>query len=599
MKARTINRVLRTLRQDRGAVALLGAAMLAMTVGFAALAVDVGSMYAARRSLQGATDAAALAAVYGLPPDPRGISGLATTYMGLNGYTPSATTTVTATPGRYCPVITTTPSTRFTANAGSASTCPGDAAGSTFGIGQNAVQVVANTRTPLYLSRVLMGGSTTLPVSTTATAALLNEAGLMAGTTTVSLSNGIVNSMLSTLLGSSINLSLAGYNGLVSTNVDALSFFNALATQVGVTAGTYGSLLQGSATIQQVLGAAVSVLNTNGSVASLAASSTLANLSATITGSPQVALGNLFDVGIWQNDAIGFPSSKSALSAGLNLLNLVTASAQAANGSHFVNLPSLTVGVPGIAQITAATTAIEPPQSAVFAFGPTGVTVHTAQVRTQLTLTVLNTSALLGALGSLASVVINIPLYLEVGSGTATITGISCGLNPSTDAVVTVSAQPAVITAYLGTISQSVMTNFSSAVAPPSSPATLGSVSLLGIPIISITASAVANIGSPSATTLTFPQPLPGTQTVSSSSMLTALSTSLGSSLTLNLSLLGTPILPITLSAIKTLVVAAITPVFGVLDQLLNPLLAALGVRLGSMDVTVTGVRCGVPSLVL
>jgi uncharacterized membrane protein len=36
----------------------------------------------------------------------------------------------------------------------------------------------------------------------------------------------------------------------------------------------------------------------------------------------------------------------------------------------------------------------------------------------------------------------------------------------------------------------------------------------------------------------------------------------------------------------------------GLLDPLVDGLLAALGIKLGYMDVTVTGVRCGVPVLV-
>jgi uncharacterized membrane protein len=42
-----------------------------------------------------------------------------------------------------------------------------------------------------------------------------------------------------------------------------------------------------------------------------------------------------------------------------------------------------------------------------------------------------------------------------------------------------------------------------------------------------------------------------------------------------------------------------LSPLAAALDPLVDGLLEALGVKLGYMDVTATGVRCGVPALVL
>src|SRR5580704_3614821 len=54
---------LRDFRNDeRGAIAIMAGLSAAVLVGFAALAIDVGSWRAAQRSMQGAADAAAYSA---------------------------------------------------------------------------------------------------------------------------------------------------------------------------------------------------------------------------------------------------------------------------------------------------------------------------------------------------------------------------------------------------------------------------------------------------------------------------------------------------------------------------------------------------------
>jgi len=52
------------LRQDKGAIALMFAMMLPVIIGFVGMGVEVGLWYSAKRSLQSAADAAAIAAAY-------------------------------------------------------------------------------------------------------------------------------------------------------------------------------------------------------------------------------------------------------------------------------------------------------------------------------------------------------------------------------------------------------------------------------------------------------------------------------------------------------------------------------------------------------
>lgn len=69
---------------DSGAVAVIAAVMAVVMIGAAALVVDAGSLYAERRKLQTAADAAALAGVQELPADPAKARAVALSYVAAN-----------------------------------------------------------------------------------------------------------------------------------------------------------------------------------------------------------------------------------------------------------------------------------------------------------------------------------------------------------------------------------------------------------------------------------------------------------------------------------------------------------------------------------
>jgi Flp pilus assembly protein TadG len=83
--------ILRALRRDDGATAIIVAALIVVFIALAAMVVDVGAVYQTRRSLQTAADAAALAAVAPLTPSPGKPSdharaqAMAEQYVALNG----------------------------------------------------------------------------------------------------------------------------------------------------------------------------------------------------------------------------------------------------------------------------------------------------------------------------------------------------------------------------------------------------------------------------------------------------------------------------------------------------------------------------------
>lgn len=567
------------VRRDDGAIAVIAALLLVVLLGFGALAVDVGSFYWTKRRLQAATDAAALAATYALPtPTPAtDPTSWATDYLVRNGF--GAGQLVSVQTGTYCPETTLAPAARFIVGATDCAGFPG------FGTGPNAVRVQTRIQAPLYLGKALAGGADGPQIGATATAAQISQAGFSAGTGLLSVNAGLINAVLGGLLGGSITLDAVSYHALLTTNISALGFFQALATNIGVSAGNYGSLLQSTVSVQQVLGAAIDALNQPGSVATLA----LQSLQAQIVGSPDLALSSLFNLGIWQGLGIGAANPPPALQAALNVFQLATLSAQLANGAHALTIPASTLGIPGLADLSAIATAIEPPITPPFVFGPVGMEVHTAQVRLQLGLQLLNALSLGGLLGTAP---VSLPIYIEIADGDARLSAISCGTNPATDAQVTISAQPAAARVFVGTIDPTAMTNFLTR--PGVAPAAL--VNLAGL--LQITGTAEVDLGSGSATPLVFTQSdiaAGSVKTVSSTGMLSNLMQVLGSKLVLHVTLLGAGL---STTPITTSLTTLLQPVFAGLDPLVDGLLTALGIRLGYLDITATGVRCGAPVLV-
>jgi uncharacterized membrane protein len=450
-----------------------------------------------------------------------------------------------------------------------------------------------------------------------------------AGVGTVQLSAGMANAALTALTGGSgVNLTLLQYQGLAGAHVDALDMLDALALKANVTSGTYDQLLNSDVSVGAVLDAAAQVLAEHGQVAGAAAAiQGLQMIKSQIPGDPTIKLGKLIDLGIWDTLKVGRgDDSPSALHAGLNVYQLATFALQLANGAHAVAIPSSTVGVTGLATLNIQATAIEPPQKAYFAFGPAGLSVHSAAVRLKLGLSVLN----LNVLGILSSGV-QIPLYIEVGGGDAMIASISCSGDPATDTVVNVSARGGATDIWIGQPSTSVMTNFTTPItAADIQPLPILDLGLLGILSTNVTAKAHINVGPPNSawTNLTFVQPggaaASGTLTTtgvigrsptdargaSTSVAARAVSQNIGSGLmdglaetlvvnTCTINLFNICLIPKTLTGAQLgQLFTILDPILSAVDTPIDALLKALGVNVGYIDVFVTGVRCGVPVLV-
>ena len=545
--------LLRRFRADRrGNFAIMSAGLMTLVVGCAGLAVDLGTIFADRRKTQSTADLAAIIAASNL----NNAVNAATATVTQNNYPASALVSVQL--GTYTANTSVAPQSRFVTPAvGTA----------------NAARVTLNTQTPLYFARYLTGQSS-FTIRTTATAASTEMASFAIGSRLLSLNGGLLNAMLGSMLGTTLSLSVMDYNALLGANIDALDFLSALATRVNLTGVTYNTLLTSNIKLPDIIAAALATQqSTNGANSATTALSTISQAVSSVT--TKITPGSLIDVGPFANLTVG---QKPKLSATVTLFDLLSTVAQIANGTNQI-ATTVNLGLPGIANVSVlATVGERPVGSGWVALGTQGASVHTAQTRILVSIQVLGS-------GSVSA--INLPIYVEVASGTATLNAVSCGYPNINTSQVTLGATPGIVNAWIGGVTPADMTNFTTQPNPPA--ATL--VNLAPLPI-TVTGRANAYMGNTTPTNVTFSysdiQSLT-TKNVTTTNFTSSLTSSLLGNLALNVNVgpLGLPI-----PGLGATVAGILNGVTSPVDQVLASLLAALGVKIGSVDLWVMGIRC-------
>ncbi|MEM5749138.1 hypothetical protein AB3B15_08160, partial [Bifidobacterium animalis subsp. lactis] len=82
-------------------------------------------------------------------------------------------------------------------------------------------------------------------------------------------------------------------------------------------------------------------------------------------------------------------------------------------------------------------------------------------------------------LGSGPVSAINLPIYVEIASGTATLNAVTCGYPNISTSQVTLGATPGIVNAWIGAVTPADMTNFTTSPNPP--PATLVNLGLVTV----------------------------------------------------------------------------------------------------------------------
>ncbi len=551
------------LRRDRrGSVTLITTAAMLTLLCFAGLVIDVGDIFDAHRRLQGTSDLAVIAAASNLSN-----ASAAASVVAADNYYPAGAVSSVVT-GIYTnnPLVPMaqrfTPGPAATANAAKVTM---SAPQQLYFNGAFNMAARAGTSNKSAIPNTAQVGAQSIAVNTVA-------ASFTVGSGLAQLNGGVINSVLGGLLGGNISLSVMDYQSLLNTQVDLFQFSNALATELNVTGVTYNQLLSGTVTLGNVV-QALQLAGANG-----AAAGALNEIATAVGNSTeQLNLSQLINFGPFQYYQVG---AAEVTPVTVSAYQLLTLAGQLAGGGHQIAL-SLNAGIPGIASATGIMTVGEPPVgSSMITVGNTNTSVHTAQTRLFLNI---------GLGAPTGFVYVQLPLYLELASATATLSSLSCNVLDPTDSSVTLAVSPAVANGWIANVSPTAMVNY--AQEPTPGPATLAGVSLGPLGIASITGYANFPIGNPPANLVFTYADIQNDvmQATSTTDYFASLFSGLLGNLSLSANILGVPIgLPPAAATLGTTLAAAATPV----DQLVSGVLQTVGVNVGVADSWVTGVHC-------
>ncbi|UCI32637.1 TadG family pilus assembly protein [Mesorhizobium sp. B4-1-4] len=565
----------RMLADKKANFAVMTALSAPVALALAAVAIDEASIYTERRQAQAMVDLAAITAASNINNINTAVvttltdNGMLGIVVQASGQTiPPAVdkTVVTVTQGRYA---------SSTANVGQrfqAGVTP-----------YNAVRVTLTKIPARYFASSLLP---TPVIGTQATASMTPQATFSVGSRLLSVNGGILNALLSGLLGGNISLSVMDYNGLISADVSVLSFVSALATQLNITAGTYSDVLASKATVGQIATAMANVPGL-GNTAKVA----LQIIASKSTGTVKIPLSSLVDLG--SVGSLGLGQQPSGLGIDASAMGMLTAAAVLANGTNQAAV-DLGATIPGLLSTKLSIAIGEPAQSSPWlAVGGIGTIVRTAQTRIKLTASVgIGTPGLAGGINLVA---VNLPLNVEVAYAEAKLTDITCPTGPSSINV-SIAAHPGI--AQLNLANSNNPSGFADFSHPQTfTDADIADVKLLLIPPIQVMGSAATAITNNSPQTLTFNATdiaNKTVRTVSTRNISQSLTTSLVNNLSLSANLLGLGIdATALLGTVKPAVAALLNTVTAPVDDLLYNVLSALGVGVGQADVRVTGATCG------
>lgn len=571
---------------ERGSILILSVVGLIVAVIATALAVDLGTLAQEKRFDQKVADLSALDAVRGLQgPVPIALSvlvpraraqKLAEEAAVRNGFDPADSArghSLTVHLGIYTPgqpdnFVPTCPSPIPVG-------CVGDGladavkviitsnARFSFRAGERAVKVdaVAHQATTIPTTTTVPPTPTTVPPPSTTVPPSATTASFSIGSSLVNLntsSSALLNPIIGQMIGSTASVSGVSWQGLAAGNVTLGALKTELAN-LGVSVGTVNQLLNADITLAKLYQATASALTKDGDTANANALNIL-RVAAKATAT--MKLGDLVKVQTGTDDA-------AVLGTSLNLLQLVTGSAEVINGTNTVSVPSAGIAVPNVTSTALTLKVSQLPQVYI---GPVGGSVSTGQVdlttTTQLSLNVTVGLTVLKVTGPLA-------VNLELAGATGTLKAANCGSSKS----IVVTADPKAFDGAAKTT-------------------TLRASTLLGLPVLDVqTTSATPSVNGPPVD-LSFSYPgqftppanppfskHAGSQPVGLQGL-----TSVNSG---QVTLLGALPLGSTTGDLVAAILNALHPVIGDVDNnVLTPLLTAMGLDVGGADVTALGLNC-------
>lgn len=371
----------RSAVRQRGAIGLMAALTMGLALVFMLLTVDSGRLYLEQRKLQRIADMAALeAAEHGGVCSGSGpqASALARTAATRNGHSPLNPLIAS------CGYLRTGIDNLRTFTADN--------------VRNEAIKVevsnVVVTSVAGGVYALVQGGAiartTTLRASAVAASPGPPQAMLSIRTTLLqvsSMQSAVLNALLKAI-GANTQLSVLGWQGIADTQLNLLSYTDALSTELHLDLGDYQQLLSLETTTEKLLDVAVKVLQQSGATAQVTGN--LLTLAADLTG--PITLGELLNL---QTGTV-----QAGLDANVQLLQLVQAMIQVAAKRQAVNA-EIPINALGLVNGRVYLKVIDPQQTSAAGDPRTDeLRVHTAQIRALVSLDLPLLSGIAGLLNA-------------------------------------------------------------------------------------------------------------------------------------------------------------------------------------------------------
>lgn len=397
---------MRRRQEERGAIVPLVAVSLTLLIAMAAFAVDLGMQRVVRRDVQALADVVALDLS-------RLVNGRTAAQIeaGYNGF-PTISTELARSVARNGDTLGDPPVVTY-------KLVHLDAATGTLETSGGAVRALAGAEVPDavwveargsvdFAFATGSGGAVRTAVAQPDPSACFRLGSYAAGVNTQDAT--LLNALLTSLLGTSVNLTLASYQALAGAGVGVLDLVDV--DSLGV--GTFDELMAlDGLTVAGVVTAAATALQNNGGDA--VAVSALQSIALHAIGPTTIGFADLLSIATGDTAALG---------ASLNVLDLVTAAAFAANGSHVITAPSIGLLLPSLG--TASTSTLTIGNAPTTACGSKGIAkAQTGQAAVALGGTLVDLPVDVGLIALTAKTTVTANLMLATAEGL--LTDIICG----------------------------------------------------------------------------------------------------------------------------------------------------------------------------
>lgn len=328
---------MRCRRDERGAVVPFVAVMLTLLIAMAAFAVDLGMQRVVRRDMQALADVVALDLS-------RLVNGRTAAQIeaGYNGF-PTIATELGRSVARNGDTLGDPPDVTYKLVHLDAATGLLETSGGTIRAYSgtevpDAVWVRAEGSVDFAFATG-SGGAVRTAVAQPSPSACFRLGSYAAGVSTEDAT--LLNTLLTGLLGTSVDLSLASYQALAGADVGVLDLVDVDSLNVG----TFDELMAlDGLTVAELLTATATALQNDGGDA--VAVSALQSIALNALGPTTVGFADLLSIATGDTAALG---------ASLNVLDLLTAAAFAANGSHVLAMPGLGLLLPSLGTVSSST----------------------------------------------------------------------------------------------------------------------------------------------------------------------------------------------------------------------------------------------------